>query len=442
MSRDPSRPNIVLILADNLGFGELGCYGGGVLRGAPTPNIDKLSEQGVLLTNFNVESDCVPTRSALMVGRHPIRTGCRQSVPAGFPQGLTRYEKTLPETLKDAGYKSAHNGKWHLGDIPGRYPSDRGFSEWYGIPRTTNETQFMTAVGFDPEEVEIPYIMEGKEGEESKNVVVYDLEQRRLIDETLVNRSKDFLKRMNDSKQPFFLYHPLIHLHFPTLPHKDFEGKSKCGEFADSMMEMDHRAGQLIDYIDELGLSDNTFLIFASDNGPEFRPPYRGTAGFYRGTYHTAMEGSLRVPCIVRWPGKIPENVRSNEIVHVTDLFSTIIDVAGAKLPDDRPIDGVSQLKHLMDPVNTKSCREGFLFYIKDTLMAIKWRDFKLHLVWSPEVNESTGKLESPYLFNIRVDPKEETSIMDTNAWVLQPMFRLRDKFFLSLKADPAPKEA
>ena len=140
-------PNIVLILADNLGWGELGCYGGGALRGAPTPHIDALARQGLLLQNFNVESDCVPTRSALMSGRHPIRTGCVQSVSPGLPQGLTRREITLAELLSAQGYATAHFGKWHLGDRPGRLPSDRGFDEWYGIPRTTDESQFTASVG-------------------------------------------------------------------------------------------------------------------------------------------------------------------------------------------------------------------------------------------------------------------------------------------------------
>ncbi|KAF5972323.1 arylsulfatase A [Fusarium coicis] len=160
-SKHPSKPNIVLILADNLGWGELGCYGGGILRGAATPRIDKLASEGLLLHNFNVESDCVPTRSALMTGRHPIRTGCRQCVPAGFPQGLTNWERTLPECLKPEGYATAHHGKWHLGDIPGRYPSDRGFDEWFGIPRTTDESQFTSALGYTPEVAEPPYLMKG-----------------------------------------------------------------------------------------------------------------------------------------------------------------------------------------------------------------------------------------------------------------------------------------
>ncbi|KAJ9150309.1 Alkaline phosphatase-like protein [Pleurostoma richardsiae] len=441
MSTDSLKPNVVLILADNLGWGELGCYGGGALRGAETPRIDAFAKQGLLLHNFNVESDCVPTRSALMTGRHPVRTGCQQSVPAGLPQGLQTWEKTLPEVLRESGYISAHHGKWHLGDIQGRYPSDRGFDEWYGIPRTTDETQFTSAPGFDPEVVEMPYIMKGKAGTPSENVRIYDLEQRRLIDEVLVEQSKDWLSRQVAAKTPFFLYHPLVHLHFPTLPHRDFEGRTKQGDFADSMIEMDYRVGQLLDHIDSLGVAGNTVVIFASDNGPDFRSPWRGTAGPWSGTMHTAMEGSLRVPFIIRWPGRVPEGVTSNEIVHVTDLFCTIISITKSKLPTDRPIDGIDQTPLFIDPQGTKSPREGFLFYIKQELRAIKWRDWKMHYVWEPEVNKSSGRLESPYLFNTTRDPKEDTDILQYNTWVAQPMLRMRRAFEKSLKEDPAPPD-
>lgn len=429
-------PNIVLIVADNLGWGELGCYGGGALRGAPTPRIDHLASQGLLLQNFNVESDCVPTRSALMSGRHPIRTGCLQSVPPGLPQGLTRWEITLPQLLSAQGYATAHFGKWHLGDVPGRFPSDRGFDEWYGIPRTTDESQFASSVGFDPSVVELPWIMEGKAGAPSTNVKVYDLEARRGIDETLVERSVAFMQKNHARQQPFFLYLPLVHLHFPTLPHPDFAGRTGAGDFADSMVEMDHRVGQIVDAIDDLGIAEDTLLIFCSDNGPEFRAPYRGTAGPWRGTYHTAMEGSLRVPCMVRWPGRVAPGRVSNEIVHVTDLFTTLAGVGGAPLPTDRPIDGVDQTAFFVGE-QSKSMREGFPFYIKGDLRAVKWRDWKLHFYWEPEVNEGKGKLESPFLFNLTRDPKEETDVCIHNTWVLGPILKLVRAFQLSCQRFP-----
>lgn len=434
----PSRkpPNIVLILADNLGWGELGCYGGGALRGAPTPHIDALARQGLLLQNFNVESDCVPTRSALMSGRHPIRTGCLQSVPPGLPQGLARSEITLAQLLSAQGYATAHFGKWHLGDVPGRYPSDRGFDEWYGIPRTTDESQFTSTVGFDPSVVELPWIMQGRSGEPSEGVKVYDLAARRCIDAELLDRSIDFMRRQAAARRPFFLYLPMVHLHFPTLPHPDFAGRTGAGDFADSMVEMDHRVGQVVQALDELELADDTLLIFCSDNGPEFRAPYRGTAGPWSGTYHTAMEGSLRVPFVARWPGRIQPGRESNEIVHVTDLYTTLAGLAGATVPQDRPVDGVDQQAFLFGEQD-RSAREGFPFYIKSELRAVKWRDWKLHFHWEPQVNEGKGKLESPYLFNLTRDPKEETDVLVYNTWVLGPVLKLVKAFQDSCRLHP-----
>jgi arylsulfatase len=431
-----NKPNIVLIVADNLGWGELGCYGGGALRGAPTPNIDRLAGEGMLLQNFNVESDCVPTRSALMSGRHPIRTGCLQSVPPGLPQGLMRDEITLAQQLSNAGYATAHFGKWHLGDVAGRYPSDRGFDEWYGIPRTTDESQFTSSIGFDPSVADLPYIMKGQAGAPSENVKLYDLESRRGIDADLTDRSIAFMRTHAQAGRPFFLYLPLVHLHFPTLPHPEFAGRTGAGDFADSMVEMDHRVGQIAQAVDQMGLRDSTVFIFCSDNGPEYRRPYRGTAGPWSGTYHTAMEGSLRVPFIIRWPGKVAPGQVSNEMVHVTDLFVTLSQIGGAPIPDDRPIDGIDQTSFFRGE-SARSLREGFLFYIKNDLRAVKWRDWKLHFYWEPEVNEGQGKLESPYLFNLKQDPKEESDILIFNTWVLGPILKMVQAFNQSCVAHP-----
>ena len=235
---------------------------------------------------------------------------------------------------------------------------------------------------------------------------------------------------------PFFLFLPMVNLHYPTLPHPDFDGISGFGGNADCMMELDCRTGEIIDKLDELGLQDDTILIFCSDNGPEFRNPWRGTAGPWRGTYHTAMEGSLRVPFIVRWPGRVEKGTTSNEIVHVTDLYATLASIAGAELPNDRPVDGIDQCDFLFGG-SGKSKREGFPFFIKQELRAVKWRDWKLHYYWEPEVNESKGKLESPYLFNITVDPKEEHDIATANSWAWVAMSRLVDEFNASMKDYP-----
>ncbi|MBI4194294.1 MAG: arylsulfatase [Betaproteobacteria bacterium] len=430
------RPNIVLILADNLGWGELGCYGGGILRGAPTPRIDQLASEGLRLLNFNVESDCVPTRSALMTGRHPIRTGALQSVPAGLPQGIHPWEVTLAQLISGQGYATTIYGKWHLGDRKGRLPIDRGFDEWYGIPRTTNESMFTTAPGYDPEIVPLPHVMEGVKGKPARNVAVYDLEMRRRIDGELTRRTVDFMRRQTKAKRPFFAYVPVTQLHYPTLPHPDFAGRTGNGDFADSMAETDHRVGQIVDEIEALKIANDTLVIFASDNGPEFRRPWRGTAGPWVGTYHTAMEGGLRAPCMIRWPGKVPADRVSNEIVHITDLFTTLAGVAGAKVPADRPIDGVDQLDFFTGKSETSN-REGFVYYIKSEMRAVKWRDWKMHLIWEPEPNAGPNHLESPLLFNLIQDPKEETDVNTAASWARTPIRRMIHEFQQSLKQHP-----
>jgi arylsulfatase len=430
------QPNIVLVLADNLGWGELGCYGGGALRGAQTPRIDALAEQGMRFTNFNVESDCVPTRSALMTGRHPIRTGAVQSVPAGLPQGIHPWERTIAQVLKNAGYTTAIYGKWHLGDREGRFPHQRGFDEWYGIPRTTNETMFTASPGFDSEMVDLPYVMEGEAGGPARKSVVYDLAQRRLIDAELTRRAVKYVEKCAADRQSFFLYVPLTHLHFPTLCHPDFVGRSQVGEFADSMIEMDHRVGELSDAIDRVGISDNTVFIFASDNGPEFRRPWRGTAGPWSGTYHTAMEGGLRVPLIVRWPNRVKPGTVTDDIVHVVDLFSTLASIGGASVPEDRPVDGVDHMAWWTGQASASS-RQGFLFHIKNELRCVKWRHWKMHLLYEKEPNTGVLHLETPWLFNIKRDPKEETDVAMEDGWVRGPMRRMVMDFQESLRQRP-----
>ncbi|MBS0538286.1 MAG: arylsulfatase [Proteobacteria bacterium] len=428
------KPNIILILADNLGWGELGCYGGGALRGAPTPRIDALAEEGLRCLNFNVESDCVPTRSALMTGRHPIRTGAMQSIPAGHPQGLIPWEITLGQLLQGQGYATGCFGKWHLGDKPERLPHARGFDEWYGIPRTSNEAMFTTTPGYDPELVPLPYVMEGRKGGQAKELHVYDLEARRKIDGDLTAKTIDFIKR--HAKGPFFAYVPLTQMHFPTLPHHDFEGRTGKGTFADSLAEMDARVGQMIDAVAAAGIADDTLFIFGSDNGPEFRRPWRGTAGPWTGTYHTSMEGALRVPFIFRWPGKIAPGGVTNEILHIVDMLPTFAKLTGAEVPADRPIDGVDQLDFLLGK-QAKSNREGFVYFIKTELRAAKWRDWKLHFVWEVEPNAGPNHLETPWLFNLIQDPKEETDIGTEQSWVRGPIRLMVQGFQESLKLNP-----
>jgi arylsulfatase len=429
-------PNIVFMLADNLGYGELGCYGGGVLRGAATPRIDRLAGEGLRLLNYNVEAQCTPSRSALMTGRHPMRSGTMRVNRGGGPYGLTQWEQTLAEVLSERGYATGHFGKWHLGEIEGRYPTNQGFDEWYGIPNSTSESTWTTATGFDAKVSKVPHILEGKKGEKTRQVEVYDVKSRRLIDTEITRRTIDFMKRSVKADKPFYAYVPFTLVHYPTLAHPDFAGKTGYGEFADSLAEMDHHAGQIIDAVKELGIDKNTIVVFTSDNGPEEMLPWRGWAGPWAGSYFTAMEGSLRAPFVIRWPGQVPVGRTSNEIVHEVDTFTTLARVAGAELPKDRIIDGVDQSDFFIGK-QEKSNREGFPCYVADTLHAVKWRHWKVHFVWQEYMFDPPQRLPNPRMHNLIEDPRERTSVAPMNTWVWHPAFKIADDFQASLKKEP-----
>jgi Sulfatase len=293
-------------------------------RGAPTPRIDKLASEGMRLTNMNMEAQCTPSRSSILTGRYAIRSGTHSVPFGGVADGLTQWEVTMAESLSAAGYATALNGKWHLGSQDGRLPNDQGFDEWYGIPRTTDEALWPGSPGYSPDIMPPEQIMEGRKGEKSRVLKVYDLEQRRLIDAEITRRSIAFMERQTQAKKPFFAYATLTQPHLPTLPNPAFAGKTGNGDWADMLAELDQNVGQMLDAVDRLGIRDNTIVIFASDNGPEFIKPWDGWAGPWRGQYFTAWEGGIRVPFLIRWPGKVPAGRVSDEIVHGIDLFPTL----------------------------------------------------------------------------------------------------------------------
>lgn len=433
-----SKPNIVFILMDNLGYGELGVYGGGITRGAATPRIDQLAVEGTRLTNFNVEAQCTPSRSAIMTGRFPIRSGT-QSIPIGCGmEGLTQWELTIAELLSDAGYRTGHFGKWHLGSEQGRLPNDQGFDEWYGIPRTTDEAFWPSDPAAKAAGIRFTHIMEGRKGERSKELEVYDLEQRRLIDAEITRRTIDFMKRSVQSSKPFYAYVPFTLMHFPTLPNPKFAGKTGFGDFPDSLAEMDANVGEILDAVDELGVRDNTIVIFTSDNGPEATWPWQGSSGQWRGYYFTHMEGSLRVPFIIRWHGHVPAGRASNEIVHEADTFTTLAMIAGAQVPKDRAIDGVDQNDFLLGKTE-KSSREGFPVFVADRLEAVKWRNWKI-VFYEDERDwwSVPAKLGEPKAFDLINDPKEEYPATGLrHSWNAGPAMKIVSDFEQSLKKYP-----
>ena len=435
---DTQNPNIVFILMDNLGYGEVGCYGGGIVRGAPTPRIDKLAAEGMRLTNFNVEAQCTPSRSAIMTGRFSIRSGTHSVPIGGGLEGLTQWEVTIAEVLSAAGYSTAAFGKWHLGSDQGRLPNAQGFDEWYGIPRTTDEAFWPSEPAAKAAGVPFTHILEGRKGGKSRELEVYDLEQRRLIDAEITRRAIDFMKRCAAANKPFYAYVPFTQVHFPTLPNPKFAGKTGFGDFPDSLAEMDAHVGEILDAIDDLRIRDNTIVVFTSDNGPEATWPWQGSSGPWRGYYFTHMEGSLRTPFIIRWPNRIPAGHVSNEIMHEVDTYPTLAKIADATIPEGRPVDGVDQTDFLLGK-SEKSNREGFPVFVADRLEAVKWRNWKIAFYdeqrdwWTPPT-----KLGTPKAFDLITDPKEEyPATALRNTWNAGPAMEIVAKFEQSLKEYP-----
>lgn len=436
-------PNIVLVLMDNLGWGELGVYGGGILRGAPTPRLDRLAGEGMRLLNFNVEAQCVPSRAALLTGRYAVRTG-NGSVPLETPlYGLTQWEYTLPEMLADAGYATAMFGKWHLGQTPGRYPTDHGFDEWYGIPNSSNDAFWPHNSRFRPGThpfVRYAQVLESRRGQQPQAVKVYDLKARAAIDGEITDRAIDYLRRQSRAGRPFFLFLPYTMPHMPLLAAPEFAGKTGNGEFADVLAQIDAYTGRLLDEIESLGLTRDTIFIFTSDNGGEATAPYHGFNGPWRGTYFTTFEGSLRAPFLIRWPGRIPAGAVSNEIVHEMDLFPTLARAAGGQAPQDRVFDGIDQLDFFLGK-RTQSNRESLVIYLANEICGVKWRNWKMV---TRQVERGFGEPIKQYSFplwyDLHTDPKEEYPLdprFVENLWVRWPAGQTLVDHQATLKREP-----
>jgi arylsulfatase len=426
-----TRPNIVLMFPDNLGWGEVGAYGS--VRGNITPRLDKLAAQGIRLNNFNVEFSCTVSRAALLTGRYAVRTGATQAA------GMTLWEVTIAEALKSIGYSTALYGKWHVGgDSPEgtREPTHQGFDDYYGIPRTSNEAQ--TGIANGSTSPGSSFIWEGKAGSTSRHVKAFDMETRRTVDRESAERSIAFMERNVLERKPFFLYYPMTQIHFPTLAHPDFAGKTGAGDIADAMAEVDHNVGLVLDAIDRLGIAENTIVFWCADNGAEQRRPWRGSSGPWSGFYNTVMEGGIRTPCLVRWTGRIPAGRVSNEIVHEVDIFPTLAAAAGADgiLPTDRAIDGVNQLPFL-EGKQVKSNRDSVIFFTTGTApRAVKWHDWKFHYAFQPEAG-APAVPPLMRLFNLLSDPKEESDIKDANPWAQSVMDKIVSDFTATTERYP-----
>ena len=454
-NRESGRPNIVFMLVDNMGYGDLSSYVGGEIRGVTTPKIDALAAEGLRLTNFNVEPECTPTRSALMTGRLPIRSGTDAVTLFGGVEGLTPWEYTLAELLSDAGYRTALYGKWHLGATPGRFPTDQGFDEWYGIAKSTAPTVWSKQRGFNELHLKFDPILEGTAKGGTRRIGDYTYEARRLIDREVTDRSVAYIKKHAKGDAPFFLYIPFTLPHAPPLPHPDFDIPEKS-DYQNVLREIDHNAGRVLDAIAAAGIKDKTIAIFASDNGPQTMMgpgiEYGGHSdtGPFRAEFASAWEGAVRTPGIIRWPGRTKAGRVSNEIVSTLDFYRTLANVVGSadRVPKDRPIDSIDQTAFMFGD-QKNSNREHVLFFHRGELLAVKFRNYKIHYaVRKSSAGTVTAagqgmftsehqRLGYPYFFDLENDPKELFNIVGTARWTNQVIPPILEAYYKSLAEHP-----
>jgi len=461
------KPNVVFILADNVGYGDMGPYGGGELRGAPTPNIDRLAREGLRLTQFLVEPACTPSRAALMTGQYSIRNGLSLVIMPGTSNTLPGTAFTMGQLFKNAGYATAIYGKWHLGSASESLPTAHGFDEFYGLPPNltwncatyarSTELTHSSNKSFSELREEGPHLYEAVANGPLRKLKPYTMEVRREIDFELTRKAIDFMKRQTEAGNPFFLYLPFSMGHFPNLASKQFAGKSRIGQYGDRMMEGDYHVGQILQALKDLEIDNNTLLVFCSDNGPEgevirdmgnMGTPDKGNPGPFRGELGEATEGAIRTFCFIRWPGKVKPSSSSYAMFSIMDFLPTFASIIGSKLPDDRPIDGVDQTDVLFGK-SVEGARDSLLTFIGADLVAVRWKQWRAYmcdvhptgigLQRMPGIFSAFASLSYPTLYNIEMDPHEDLQVAGQFAWVLTPVNKVIEEYTETLKKYPNP---
>ena len=399
------RPNIILINCDDLGYGDLGCFGSKL---HDTPNIDKMASEGMRFTDFYMTSPvCSPSRGSMMTGCYPPRIGFGSFddncvLLPGQRLGLNPNEKTIASILKQGGYKTMLVGKWHCGDQPEFLPTNHGFDEYYGLPYSNDMGRQKGQKNPLPP---LPLMRNGE--------VIQQQPDQSTLTERYTEQAVRFIR--DNVRQPFFLYFAHMHVHLPHYVFGDFMKKSRNGSYGAAVACIDWSTGAILNEIKQTGLDNNTLIIFTSDNGS--RNDYGSSNGPLRGVKGTTWEGGMRVPCIMRWPGHVPEGTKCSEIVTSMDFYPTFAELAGTDIPDDRIIDGWDIRKLMMGEQGEVFEKRTFFYFWKNGLEAVRAGRWKLHVRKQGE--------EIRALYDLKEDAAEINNIFDENSEIVKALEEL-----------------
>jgi arylsulfatase A-like enzyme len=434
--RTGRKPNMLIVLMDDVGWGDFGCYGGGAMAGAPTPNVDRLAREGLLLTSCYSEPSCTPSRASLMTGRLPMRHGLLVPPMYGMPGGLEG-EVTLAELLTDAGYVTQAVGKWHMGENIESQPQNRGFDDFYGFLSVSDmytewrDPYFFPEVVYSEERSDWiknePFnkcFVHATKGGEPENVEEVTIPVLSTLDDQWAKYSVDFINRMATNDKPWFLYHCTRGAHFDNYPLERFRGSSPAKHpYKDTIIELDDIVGRLVRALEESGQLDNTLVFISSDNGPEMETWPDAAYTPFRCAKGSTWEGGVRVPGVLCWPGMIEPGRTSDGLFDQLDLFATMLTLAGIsdRVPDDRYVDAVDQTSFLLAPAGDSN-RKFHYYWLTSNFSAVRVGEYKYMLSSISDderdvVNPGgfTGVVQQyPYgrLFNLYLDPKETHSYL------------------------------
>lgn len=418
-------PNIIVIFCDDLGWGDLGCFGNPTIR---TPNLDRMAQEGQKWTQFYVAAPlCTPSRAALMTGRYPIRNGMTSAKGVLFPNsggGLPAKEITLAEMLKQLGYSTGIVGKWHLGHLPEYLPTQQGFDRYFGIPYS-NDMDKIAGPGYLGEVRKDANYYPSIEHYNVPLMRNSEIIERPADQNTLTQKYTDEAVRFirEKQKQPFFLYLPHTMPHIPLFASEKYRGKSKRGLYGDVVEELDGSVGRIFDTLRELKLDKKTLVVFSSDNGPWLSfETHGGSAGPLRAGKGTTFEGGQRVPTIFWWPGRVQPGT-IHELGSTLDLMATVAAITGGKLPKDRTLDSYDLSDALLR--GGKSPREEMFFWTNAQLHAVRMGPWKLHIKAREQVNYGKeAELTAPELYHLERDISEKFNVADKHPDVVESLLQ------------------